>query len=476
LTSRYPAPWGGGGFISPESGMALINDSMAYLPLGQNEIGVAVKYSEAMITTPNDIKLKTESGEEITWESTIYFRPVPWNQSLGVQPSYSAEKGAFWQCYETRGFNHSQYSGRIQLCINAVSGATDLAGHHLDSNPETVVNPRDEISGDWSLDNYETEAFDLSNIWGTAHSFSKINSTRYSGWCLNRNVEVDISPQYSSASLLGDCNYYCGFWLLQILCSSDDSDVVRVVVVNGATESAIWYGIPKKYPVRDPQPPGEGDPPRSWVTYELLQGDFVWLSVHNALSHPPDTTGSIGSSSGCLVCVNARDGVVLNELVTNESWFMGPMESRARFWGSEITSVVAETDTSVLVTYWNSTGVGTGELLTEVFDLPSPQDTIFLQSDIECSEETLVSNDNTTGTISLAANPCRGNLAILLDGYEGEQFQINMFDLMGRSVYEERQACHSSSLLLNTATLPVGVYMLRLLNEGHSTFFKVMVQ
>jgi hypothetical protein len=469
--------WHMNAFNTPESGMALSNDSIAYLPFGQNEIGVAVKYSEAMSTTLGDIKLRTESGEEITWKSSAYFRPVPWNQSLGVQPSYSTDNGAFWQCYETRGFNHFEYSGRIQLCINAVSGASDLAGHYIDSNPETVVYPRDEISGDWNLDNYETEAFDLSNIWGTAHSFSKITNTEYVGWCFDRMVTVDVPSQYSPSLLLGDCDYFCGFWLFQILYSRDESDIARVVAVNGATESTVLYEIPKQYSVLDSGIPGEGDPPCSWVEDEVWQGDFVWLSVHDVCYNPSQGDSILGSSSGSLVCVNAKDGVVLDTQVTNNSWWSGSRGSRITFWGSLITSVVAETDTSVSVTYWNSTGVnGVGETLTKVYEQPSPQDIIFSQRDTEYSEEAIVSGDNTTGTISLASNPCRGNLAILLDGYDGEQFQINMFDLMGRSVYEDRQTCHFSFLLLDTATLSVGVYMLRLLNEDHSTFFKVMVQ
>ncbi|PIE51192.1 hypothetical protein CSA37_13060 [Candidatus Fermentibacteria bacterium] len=477
----YESEWELAAPNDPGSGMELAFSENAYFPDYRNTLGIAVKYSERMRTSRYDVKMRTESGGSITWDSNASFFPVEWNSQLGPQPDYEQDNGAFWQCYECSNFYRPEYTGRIQLCINAgVLGPTDLAGNHLDSNPATVAFPRDTITGAWTDDNHDRAPYDMSNIWGTALGFYEVSPTRYSGTALDRVITVDLPCSLNTAAFLGDSPLINGF-LMRYDTYNIMGDTAYVLAFDCGKDSHKYFRLPTEYYNFGSIPSSPGDPPVSSVSYEWRQGDFVWCAIHDCRyqygSSPYGTT--LGYSAGSIVCVHSVEGVVINEVVTDTTWYAGPMDSlKATFWGSIITDIEAASDTSVLVTYWNSQSSYPpyGEMCSLIVELPELDKVLY--DNIENKDIQVEHEENINGIemVVLAENPVTNSFILQMPGgFINSEYVFSVFDLSGRVVRHETRQCTATEERIEALSLPRGVYVIAVQHGEITQTMKVVL-
>ncbi len=83
-----------------------------------------------------------------------------------------------------------------------------------------------------------------------------------------------------------------------------------------------------------------------------------------------------------------------------------------------------------------------------------------------------------TGIVSVYPNPVRNHFQIDFGVAEAESIRLELFDILGRRVrvlYDEQTPAGRYDLGFSTDGLPAGMYMIRLLNKGRSTFMPVTV-
>ena len=467
----YDSEWEMNVTNCPDSGMSLTGGGSFYLPIGQNNIGVAVKYSEVVTPNHNDIRMQTESGGSTVWQSYLSFNPVSWRSELGSAPNYTADNGAFWQCYESRGFAFPGYKGRVQLLVNTQTGARDLASNTLDANPATVVPPRDEYTGVWDLIRFDADPFDSSYTWGTAGNFRRVSTSLVSGTVLgDYRVDVGLDTCLYSGQIISDCPYVCGFWMERFYCENDaDPDTAYVVAVDGATEDTSWFEIPI-----DPTsivctlaPNSNSDPIHSAIGNYDAMGRYIWLSV-NEMDYNYTGGVQIGNSTGSVVCVDAIGGIVLNlELEgIGSDWYPAPF---GVFNGDHIFDLECYSPTSAMVHYWDATGIGAGfedSVLVEI-DL-GEKDLAVCSSNENSNDDQETSSLSAIECVNLLQNPVQNSISLCTSSLLGNRLDLEVYDLSGRVVLNRSFLVTSSKTEIEMSAFPAGVYIVQV-RTGENT-------
>ncbi|MBD3276738.1 MAG: hypothetical protein GF388_00410, partial [Candidatus Aegiribacteria sp.] len=227
-----------------------------YFPTAEDSIEedlfVAVQYSEHMQPGSNDVHIVSEMGGSKTWESSRwgYFDPVtitPRNWLYGED--LPETDNGHWVLYKMETWPWAMmmqhYSGRIHLLI----GSIDLAGSIVDSEPTTIAHARDLITGSWDDTYYEPGADEYS--WGEPDwDLQTIGSNKYyiaevadeqvfmidvdsiHTHVLDRNqfsyenIPTDVLCTYDDDTVSSNgfergliyscepCPYYCGIWAI----------------------------------------------------------------------------------------------------------------------------------------------------------------------------------------------------------------------------------------------------------------------
>jgi hypothetical protein len=458
---------------SVESGMVrrLSATGPAYPLVLQSTIAMAVRYSEPMQEPlPDDVRLMVVCGSDTLWNSgrwkSTWLEPCDWDLQLG---NALPDSLGFWQCYRMHSVGTppnfpSGYDGRFQLSIGHPSpgradGPIDLADNPLDSDPATIA-VRDPETGEWQSESRESGPDD-SHGWAIAHSYSWLKyEHEIRGSVCDETVDVGVDGELSVASIVGDCNWICGFWMSG---QSMDEDYIRAYPVRPDGYGPGLYEaipIPTRFEDIDTQIPDPGHSSSS-MHKPVITGEYLWVPVQNVTRFPePPPPDVAGSGSGDMVCVHCEDGVVMNAEVFTGAWFAAPV---GVYWGPSFTSVSPcdTLESAVEVSY-----IITGEYpyytkYTEIMYAPGAGCSMATPAiRTERVSEQLVS---TSPSLALAENPCTGSVEYWLALPTNEPAAVTLLDLAGRVVKEAVIPRESLGGLhsLDASDLPAGAYVLR---------------
>ncbi|MBN2586900.1 MAG: T9SS type A sorting domain-containing protein, partial [Candidatus Fermentibacteraceae bacterium] len=116
--------------------------------------------------------------------------------------------------------------------------AVDLAGNTLDYDPSTVAAPRNPVTGLFDYTYVESEPYDTGS-WGVP-SYRKVSSGVFLGGVFGKTFYV--TPGITG-SLIGDCPYWCGFWLERQRPEITSPIIVDIVEPDGSyTTTTIFSG------------------------------------------------------------------------------------------------------------------------------------------------------------------------------------------------------------------------------------------
>lgn len=268
---------------SVEDSTSRVRDSTAaysYLPSVGNGLGIAVRYSE--IIDPENMGyywFTGEWGEEEVYstedDKSRWLMPVErFRNGLGIVPS--SPEAAYWQCYETRSdcsIDEIGYVGRLAIHIGGQSvllTALDLAGNEMDHDPSSIADPRDPTTGQFDYSEVESGPYDTER-WGTPN-YSKAASGVFLGSVLDQ--EFTVTPEVDGF-LVGDCPYWCGFWLEEYQELPTSELIVDVVKPDESYLSATLY-------------PG-GDTCGVWdesLSIDSLEGRYGWFVWGTSVTWP----------------------------------------------------------------------------------------------------------------------------------------------------------------------------------------------
>lgn len=268
---------------SLEDSTSRVRDSTAaysYLPSVGYALGIAVRYSE--IIDPENMGyywFTGEWGEEEVYSTedarSRWLMPVEgFRNGLGIDPS--SPEAACWQCYETRSdcsIDEIGYVGRLAFHIGGQSvslTALDLAGNEMDHDPSSIANPRDPATGQFDYSEVESGPYDTER-WGTPN-YSKAASGVFLGSVLDQ--EFTVTPGVDGI-LVGDCPYWCGFWLEEYQEFETSELIVDVVKPDESYLSTTLY-------------PG-GDTCGVWdesLSIDSLDGRYGWFVWGTSVTWP----------------------------------------------------------------------------------------------------------------------------------------------------------------------------------------------
>jgi hypothetical protein len=430
-------------------------------------LGVAVGFSEVMDSTAlGEVSLAAVSGLDTLWQSGP-LEPAPWRSKLGPRPETPNE---FWQCYEATAPNYlERYSGRIVVKIGQDEFGTypsDLNGNPIDSNPQTVAQPRDPDTGYSSSENCETGS-DRTTVWG--HPTWWITDT----WPNNRYVHgsvgpdgplvvtVDMSllgnPDYNSfappvgtePSNRGRCTYPAGFWLQGY---SYMSSCGYIYSVRPTGSSPYWYE--QKTDI-----PGWIAPARS-AAYPCSQT----LSVRSAASGGylfyvwNDFSAAGEPGSGRAACINDR------------------LE-----WGSTVSyeCPIYTGPPDEFYTYGDSICLSLNEDHSDWFFL-SPDDFGFSEGDGNSLSRIAggtESNPSEQGNfvVGVSRNPASGSILFSVEGMGQGCCSANVYDLSGRMIWSQTVTSLDAGSIISTSEMPNGLYILEVCNDRQILTQKVTV-
>jgi hypothetical protein len=430
----------------------LSEDEFKYLPIGQNNLCVAVKFSEPMNSLP-DVWITGEWRGETGWSSVeegrnAWFVPCDWD-ATNLGPLPDTGDGSFWQCY-SNGMCFSDYKGILTLHIGddlscPVGGpGEDLAGNQLDGDPSSVCGPRQPFpSTDWeNWGGYET-GDDGSYSWGGAPDYRRVSSSLVRGIYSNHSLEVDLPSSVQEALFVGDCPYWCGFWMIDTTPSdinSTDVTTYPVYLFDFEASHETVHGITPNGLVENTDfPPDSGEAPASCIDdIELsCNNDYLWVAVNSAAREYDPNTDYIGSSSG-IVHLFADDEEFYEFNVVSGWWWPG---FAGDYNASGISSIIPDSDSdSVMVIYHFGTFPP---------DPNSGKDTTYLEPPESLAEvggvsEDVESQSDTQGLgeqqfeFRLMDNPCYGSIRFEAYGHVGEGIRLRVYDLSGRVIADER--------------------------------------
>ncbi|MCD4701709.1 MAG: T9SS type A sorting domain-containing protein, partial [Candidatus Aegiribacteria sp.] len=371
-----------------------------------------------------------------------------------------------------------EYVGNIQVYFGnpgqlVGGGPRDLAGNTLDSYPGTVAEARTDY-GPFSYNGFEAGPdtnyfmydppdwypdFSTNIVYGTVGIEHDTVAT------------VDLnSIGLEDAMFIGDCDYWCGFWMYREI-PGEYGFNIYVVKPDG---SYIDHSFKTPFPVFD------GVYEQNWfgnvcpALWPALSPDsrYFWMTGY--------TTDLINYwSTAFAYCVDSETGARIDDYEVCAGYcFEGPMCFSSNIHDEDHHSLIDEmgsiyfSGANVLnidsnavaeISFYYFEEFPYPESIVEGIDtLPPPggsDDNLF--GDMCCASD--ISSD-AEEVIEILSNPVRETLGVRLVGEYGDNFEILLYDIAGRQILSESGILRDDESLLNIGVqeLPSGVYLLRI--------------
>ncbi len=356
------------------------------------------------------------------------------------------------------------YMGNILLYFGSTDlqddeGPRDLAGNAMDSDPSTTANTRNGYAP-FSNDGYEAGQ-DLHYSWDPP------NWLRYSNIVYGTvGIEQDLVAKVDldaiglgDALLIGDCDYWCGFWMYR-----DEPDEygfnIYVVKPDG---SYINHSFETPFPAFE-----EGSE-QFWSGYDhTLSPDSRYLWMLGYTWDWPNAWSTVYA-----YCVDSETGARIDGYELCEGWlFLGGYHNERHLDHSEkfptfgswgVVLDIDSTTAEALVYYiYYPEYCNQFVFVEDTIPLSPPggsDNNLF--GDIYCNSNI---RSDTEEVIEILSNPVRETLGVRLVGEYGDNFELLLYDIAGRQILSESGILRDDESLLNIGVqnLPSGVYLLRI--------------
>ena len=443
-------------------GPALIN---RYLPMDGSSLVLQVFYSEPTMVenlSGDDITdrlyFKGIIGGTTTYNSIRfgYFERLPSNFQLPLTKDNSSSSSigsnnvdfddSFVVHYLFNGALPQQYVGNIQLFLGGSDlgsdeGPRDLAGNQMDSDPGTTSQPRNNY-GPFSYIGFETGP-DINHAWEPPNWYHNTSTDIVSGFV---GIEQDFVASVNlntiglaDCQFLGDCDYWCGFWLFRQISSTNS--YAYIVKPDG---SYLQFHL---------SIPGIGATDISvHPEYVIGDGRYCWLTGN--FGGAPDFSRS-GTNA---FRVDAEEEYVYSKNVcTGASW-----ES-----GSTIYLSIA----LFIEQYPNGQAQYHYSYCTVPWGPPFSGYVILPPSSTNSNDVTLISNDieidveaDDVPIVEIQGNPISSNLGIICNSSVSQEYELVIYDIAGRRVLVDTGILESTDSRVNigVSNIPSGVYLVRI--------------
>lgn len=375
------------------------------------------------------------------------------------------------------------YLGRLQLFFGSDyladdQGPRDLAGNMIDSDPGTVSEPRMNY-GPFSGTGFDTGP-DMNHSWGIPHWDRMSMSDMVIGKVAADTVAIiDLaSIGLEDGDFVGDCEYWCGFWMRSIPSWDENQFAIDIVLPpNGALRTYLH---------RTPYSWGMSSDKFCLFSDEALSTDtrYCWTTI---------STVNLESyiSTVYAYCVDSFTGNILPavELGTGKCWVQYDNPDVR-----EVGQATALLDQNYIVYFSGSTFIdidstGVAEIeysyFTDFHADSGAVDTVLVAPPAIDNHRNPIANDtaalNRTAATSQSTAEVRTNptddiltVDLLVDAECG--YQLSVYDITGRQVLQHAGYAEAgSSCQIPVNHLPSGVYILRVTVEDKETVRRVSI-
>jgi hypothetical protein len=338
-----------------------------------------------------------------------------------------------------------EYIGLIKLFFgdnntNTIRGGpVDLAWHKMDSYPGTVAEARSNY-GPFSNQGYEIGP-DCNYVAGCSPDYYHNTGTDIVYGYVFSDLVVSIDLQtigLEDGVFLGDCDYWCGFWMLDHTLGVKGFDVY--IVKPDGTKIPFHFSEPSAT-YGDIQYPTTSD------------GRYLWLAGH--WGSCPGTTGTNA------IRIDAESGSVYHRNVCRGyAWIEGTI---AYISVAHLVEVYEDTDRALFHYGYYTIPYDPGSGVSGEVTLPSTK----LNEDFSLSQslddQTEVS-ENRFPVVEIQGNPISSNLGIICNSSTAQEYELVIYDISGRQVLVDSGVFTStdSSVDIGVSNLPSGVYLLKI--------------
>ncbi|MBD3278402.1 MAG: hypothetical protein GF388_08885 [Candidatus Aegiribacteria sp.] len=487
----------------PSSSASYDSTVSGYLLYGSEQqlrkrLYIAVKYSEPCSLSVNDVWITAEMENEQTWHSIDdwgYFEPdsITANNWIRGLPDQSQHSG-YWALYKLKpaGTPMDSYKGEITLHISG--DVTDLEGNHIDADPSTIVPPRDP-QGNWDTANYEA-GNDDSYSWGLpewtctetpedAYFIAEVGDDQVYSIALSY-INPNWMPCWEAAWIdpfticdvpFTPCTYNCGIWIERLVGNQLEDSVsyyrrMNIVLIKPDIEN----------PVVIEQKIKEGI--INWFqtyTYTWENSDaahfyggegnrYFWMRDRCAYGDFPSPSDDV--SSEYWYCADAVTGTYIHRRNLRVIGGLDPCDT----WYSY-------EDTTVYYVNYNYTEMEQylqpdGDMLVPAYyvfyDDPTPvfMDSVLITApsrdyrsiqEVQMTSSVFDSLSNGGPSLILpTANPSRGEVTVSVLNCIGEEYEIHMYDLLGRELSAQYGTVFANEEMLHVSTthIPDGMYLI----------------
>ncbi|NOQ21755.1 MAG: hypothetical protein GQ565_03775, partial [Candidatus Aegiribacteria sp.] len=221
--------------------------------------------------------------------------------------------------YIFKGAYPQKYIGNIKLCFGDANllddeGPRDLAGNTMDSFPGTVAEPRINY-GPFLNNGFETGQDTSYSCWDSPDWYHDTSTDIVYG---RVGIEQDLVAEVDLNSIgladghfLGDCDYWCGFWIIKQQEGVSGFDVY-IVKPDG---SYIQHHFSTPFPI--------GYNFSLNAEYTISDGRYCWVTGH-FLRHSGTDRAWKGHSGSIAYRVDAVEGNTFRKTVCKgDAWYPG---------------------------------------------------------------------------------------------------------------------------------------------------------
>ena len=430
-----------------------------YLPMDGQSLVLQVFYSEPTMIENSNGQMITDMlhfegiiGGATTWLSNNHgrFGRLPRNFQLPLTSDNTAGSemksgntlfdSSYVVHYIFKGALPQEYVGNIQLYFGddktIGGGPVDLAWNTMDSDPAFKAETRENY-GPFSYVNF-SEGPDTNYVWNPPN-WHRISNTVYGTVGIEQDLVATVnlnSIGLADAQFLGDCDYWCGFWMYK---QNSKGVTVYIVKPDGST-------IPFNFSFVSASHGDVSTPTTSDGRYLFMAGHFGSV---------PGITGSNA------IRIDAVEGSVFNHRICKgHAWIAG---SIAYISVAEL-SVVYEEHDNALFSYGYYYApfpecFNNGEVTLPPY--PVSNDISTLLPPLDCIAEI---SENRMPLIEIQENPARSNLGIVFRAEPTQEYELVIYDITGRRVLIDSGvfASADSRLDIDVSNIPSGVYLLRI--------------
>ncbi len=456
-----------------------------YLPINGLPLVLQVFYSEPTKTDISDrIYFRNYIGPDTSGEYT--FRRLSGNFELPLPRDNTASgreielsdvlldsSNVVYYIYKNL---PQYYQGNILLYFGDANlqddeGPRDLAGNKTDGYPGTVAEPRNDY-GPFSYAGFE-QGPDTGYSWDPPNWY-RYSNTVYGTVGIEQDLvaTVDLDPMgLDNGIFLGDCDYWCGFWLYHDEYDEYGFDIYVFI------QNVIGYKI---HSFNTPYPVGGINYEQNWfgsLGGFSLDTRYYWMTgitidlINNrstAFAYCVDSeTGAKPSHRLCSGYCTWGTRCIVSNLQNEE--YLGLIDEK---WSilhcyAEVLNIDIDGGAYIEHSYRES-----------IFPFNSVVDTTYLSppggsddnlfGDMYCSSD--ISSD-AEEVIEILSNPVRETLDVKLIGEAGDDFEVILYDIAGRRVLSESGVNRDDESVLNIRVedLPSGVYLLRIRSGSFET-------